>query len=171
MFNFSKESISLLDILIMNEKSPMDGLIFETKINLDDSSVNSETTFIQILLKKVIYKQKSATMVILRNVNNIIRYQKKKNEQKYQSLLTATFSHEMLTPLNSIINISQSLLKKLSPSLQTYQSVVINSAKNLQFMIESLLDLMLLQKGTFSLNPNYFVPSSAVSKIIEQVEL
>ena len=45
-------------------------------------------------------------MILLRNISHIIKYEKSKNQTKYQELLTATMSHEMLTPLNSIINLS-----------------------------------------------------------------
>jgi signal transduction histidine kinase len=45
-------------------------------------------------------------MIVIRNISVIIEFEKVKNENKYQELLTATMSHEMLTPLNSIINLA-----------------------------------------------------------------
>lgn len=45
-------------------------------------------------------------MLVIRNITFIIEYEKIKNENMYQELMTATISHEMLTPLNSIINLS-----------------------------------------------------------------
>lgn len=45
-------------------------------------------------------------MLLIRNITHIINYEKHKNENKYQELLTGTMSHEMLTPLNTIINLS-----------------------------------------------------------------
>lgn len=52
------------------------------------------------------YQEKPAKMLVIRNITFIIEYEKVKNENRYQELLTATMSHEMLTPLNSIINLS-----------------------------------------------------------------
>ena len=43
--------------------------------------------------------------MLIRNISHIINYEKSKNVGKYQELLTGTVSHEMLTPLNAIINI------------------------------------------------------------------
>jgi signal transduction histidine kinase len=55
-----------------------------------------------------------ATMLLIRNITHIINYEKHKNEGKYQELLTGTMSHEMLTPLNIIINLSNIVDLKLS---------------------------------------------------------
>lgn len=52
-------------------------------------------------------------MIVIRNISVIIEFEKVKYENKYQELLTATMSHEMLTPLNSIINLSIYIEQKL----------------------------------------------------------
>lgn len=52
-------------------------------------------------------------MIVIRNISVIIEFEKVKNENKYQELLTATMSHEMLTPLNSIINLAIYIEQKL----------------------------------------------------------
>jgi len=53
-------------------------------------------------------------MLVIRDISMIIEFEKEKNENKYQELLTATMSHEMLTPLNSIINLSVYIEQKLA---------------------------------------------------------
>jgi len=45
--------------------------------------------------------------LILKNITSIIVNERMKNNIKYLELLTATVSHEMLTPLNSIMNLSK----------------------------------------------------------------
>lgn len=55
-------------------------------------------------------------MLLIRNITHIINYEKQKNEGKYQELLTGTMSHEMLTPLNTIINLSNIVEMKLKKS-------------------------------------------------------
>ncbi len=59
------------------------------------------------------YSQKPAVMIVIRNISVIIEFEKVKYENKYQELLTATISHEMLTPLNSIINLAIYIEQKL----------------------------------------------------------
>lgn len=52
------------------------------------------------------FKAKTAIMVSISNITPIMNYERSKSENKYQQLLTATMSHEMLTPLNSIIHLT-----------------------------------------------------------------
>ena len=49
-------------------------------------------------------------MIIIKNISSIINYEKNKNDQVYKEALLGTVSHEMMTPLNSITNLS-SLIK------------------------------------------------------------
>ena len=43
----------------------------------------------------------------MKNITSVIHSERIKNNLKYLELLTATISHEMLTPLNSITNLSR----------------------------------------------------------------
>lgn len=64
-------------------------------------------------------------MLLIRNITHIIKYEKARTQGRYQELLTATTSHEMLTPLNSIINLSyflESKVKKLLASSRQRQA-------------------------------------------------
>lgn len=58
-------------------------------------------------------------MLLIRNITHIINYEKHKNENKYQELLTGTMSHEMLTPLNTIINISGIIELKMKKAVES----------------------------------------------------
>lgn len=65
-----------------------------------------ERIFAQIRKVRIQYMSKDAQMLLIRNISHIIHYEKVKNENKFTELLTATVSHEMLTPLNSITTLS-----------------------------------------------------------------
>jgi signal transduction histidine kinase len=92
-------------------------------------------------------------MVMLRVITPIIASERSKNRKKYLEFLTATVSHEMMTPLNSIINLSKILLKKFregrerqsgnSPckDCEKYTEIINNSANFLHFMVKDMLDL------------------------------
>jgi signal transduction histidine kinase len=56
-------------------------------------------------------------MIVIRNISVIVEFEQVKSENKYQELLTATMSHEMLTPLNSIINLAVYLEEKIKAKL------------------------------------------------------
>ena len=49
-------------------------------------------------------------LIILRNVSYLIEQQRLQTAASYDKRLTNTLSHELLTPLNSIINLSECLM-------------------------------------------------------------
>jgi signal transduction histidine kinase len=48
-------------------------------------------------------------MVMFKNVTKVIRLEKVNREKLFYEILTATFSHEMKTPLNSMMNLLNEL--------------------------------------------------------------
>ena len=48
-------------------------------------------------------------LVLLRNVNYVVEHSKLEQKAMYESKLTNTLSHELLTPLNCIINMSEQM--------------------------------------------------------------
>ena len=44
-------------------------------------------------------------MIIIRSITSIVKYEKLKLENHFYEMLTATVSHDMRTPLNSIIGL------------------------------------------------------------------
>lgn len=104
----------------------------------------------------------------------IVEFEQVKSENKYQELLTATMSHEMLTPLNSIINLAVYLEEKIKVNLQQrehseqpsrgvmckndifesiqcqeYVHIIKSSANMLQYLIKDLIDLMNVKLDRF----------------------
>lgn len=57
-------------------------------------------------------KKTDYQIVVLKDVSNAFNSQVKSIQNEFQQLLTATLSHEQLTPLNSIVNLVEVLMKK-----------------------------------------------------------
>eukprot|EP00347_Sterkiella_histriomuscorum_P018274 403346138 len=51
-------------------------------------------------------KSKESTLILIKNITQLLKQEQSKNESKYQEMLTATLSHELMNPLNSVINLS-----------------------------------------------------------------
>ena len=48
-------------------------------------------------------------MIVIKNITQLVKYEKVKIENHFYEMLTATVSHEMRTPLNAIISLLHSL--------------------------------------------------------------
>eukprot|EP00347_Sterkiella_histriomuscorum_P020341 403338179 len=168
---------SLQDFLIDKEWSKEGDHFYELNVQQEQhvqQFEEEERIFTHIQKLDIFFKQKPAQMVIIRNISHIIHYEKAKNENKYQELLTQTMSHEMLTPLNSIIIMSTLVEQKIQAKFLLeggisggigssvdkdaqdikqsldYLGIVKSSANILMFLVKDLLDLMYIKQNLFS---------------------
>ena len=89
------------------------------------------------------FRNQQSLMIVLKNVTSLIRYEKVKLENHFYELLTATVSHEMRTPLNSVTNLLVSLesyMKEDAAGLRLHR-IITNSAKMLTYLINDMLDV------------------------------
>jgi signal transduction histidine kinase/CheY-like chemotaxis protein len=79
----------------------------------------------------------------------------------------ATVSHEMRTPLNGIVGMSE-LLRDAAPDAQVRQRAdhVLRSAEQLHRVIGDLLDLSRLEFGRLALDPAPFDPAQALREVL-----
>jgi len=101
----------------------------------------------------------------------------------------------MLTPLNSILNLTQYLQSKLgasstsassltlgvkqsnsqgpqvAPETAKYFSIIYNSAKILHYYVLSLLDLQMIYKQNFTFYESEFSPSSSCEEVMRLIKV
>ncbi len=78
----------------------------------------------------------------------------------------ATVSHEMRTPLNGIVGISELLRDEAADSLTRQRAgIVLDSAEQLHRVIGDLLDLSRLEFGRLALEPSPFDPAQALREV------
>eukprot|EP00347_Sterkiella_histriomuscorum_P002543 403367746 len=82
-----------------------------------------EPEVIEIELFKVFFEDKDSILVIIKNISQLLNSEKEKNINRYQEMLTATISHELMNPLNSIINLSN-LAEQQYGGPKIYQKLV-----------------------------------------------
>ncbi len=85
-----------------------------------------------------------------------------------KSRFLATVSHEMRTPLNGIMGMSQLLLADApTPVAKDHANVVLKSARHLHRVISDLLDLSRLEFGRLTLEPAPFDPHEAMKEVAD----
>ncbi len=82
---------------------------------------------------------------------------KAEENDKLKSIFVATMSHEVKTPLSAIMGFSELMLEENSiENLKKYAHIIKNSGKHLLDIIDSLMDLSLLQAGKVTLSEKSF---------------
>jgi signal transduction histidine kinase len=68
--------------------------------------------YFEIELKFIKINEEAFNLLDIRNVTNIIKNQQKLSDTMYQDAIEANYSHEQMTPLNSILGNSKIVLRR-----------------------------------------------------------
>ena len=93
---------------------------------------------------------------------------KAEQANRAKSRFLAMVSHEMRTPLNGILGMSQLLGgTKLTPEQKSYLDAVSNSGSSLLRLIEEMLDLTMIEAGRFQLHKETFDLKPLLTNVVE----
>ena len=107
-------------------------------------------------------------MIMIKSVTHFIKNQKLKLQNHFLEMLTATVSHDLRTPLNSILGIGRSLEYHINGEIGgRYLRIMMNSAKLMQFLVNDLIDLFRIRNGKFTANESTVDLKQNLSELIE----
>jgi two-component system sensor histidine kinase ChiS len=90
-------------------------------------------------------------MIMIKSITHFIKYQKLKLQNHFLEMLTATMSHDLRTPLNSILGIGRSLEVHIRGDIGArFFRIMMNSTKLMQFLVNDLIDLFRIRNGKFT---------------------
>ncbi|MFF2481520.1 ATP-binding protein [Paenibacillus sp. NPDC058071] len=103
-----------------------------------------------------------------RTINEMKNRLERTNQMKEEFLMFT--SHELKTPLNGIVNITDTLLRGIAGPLNGKQeqnlAIVVSSARKLTHMVNELLDYSKLKNGDISLYPASIDLKAAVDAVV-----
>ncbi|HWP45846.1 MAG TPA: ATP-binding protein [Candidatus Limnocylindrales bacterium] len=94
---------------------------------------------------------------------------------RLKAAFLANLSHELRSPLDSILSLSEALARKipgeLKPELGEYVKIIYNSGKDLLEMINDLLDISKVEAGKMKINYRPFVVNRLIDEVVEIISL
>lgn len=94
-----------------------------------------------------------------------------KEVDRLKSVFLSSMSHELKTPLNSIIGFTGIILMgmagKITEEQQNHLSIVKDSANHLLGLIEDILDISRIEAGKVELSPGEFGLNEIISEVVE----
>ena len=118
---------SLLYFEIVNEEQ-----------NNDENTGNKLKTnqVVELKIQKIKFEQADSIIVKISSIDQVVQGEQYKSKITYQEALTATVSHEQMTPLNSILNLTEMLMTSSDTSQADKDTlhVILSSAKNMKLM-------------------------------------
>ena len=134
----------------------------------DSSSDGNENEVIMLKKVGIEFENQSCQMIIIKNWTDYVRYQLSKQQEKVQELITITFSHEMQTPINAILNMVETLLMMNLTKEQKQQCKIIrHSAMLLMYLVSDLLDFHSFKSGKFQKQIDSFNLVEEVTEVFD----
>ena len=100
-------------------------------------------------------------------MTSFFKVEKLQLENNFYEMITATVSHDMRTPINAIIGLSQNLEVFISDKRGAdLLQIIKNSSHFLQSLVHDLLDFFMMSHGKFRVNDS---PGDIRNDIIEIV--
>ena len=111
-------------------------------------------------------------MIILRDITELIKAEYVRSMEKLSDSMIASTSHDMRTPLNTIINM-QSLIEPrvADPLLQKWIRTAKISANLLLFLVNDTLDYYQIKAGKFTQKRSSFSIRDAVEGCFDLISL
>ncbi len=92
-------------------------------------------------------------MILMSDVTELVKYRETESVHSFFELLTATVSHEMLTPLNSVLSLLNSLISNVKDlHVNRMLRIVNSSAYQLRYLVTDMVDLFQIKNKQFKLN-------------------
>ena len=106
----------------------------------------------EILHMEVVFDLEPNKMVILRDITEVVRKEYTRSIAKLSEIMVASASHDMRTPLNTIINMHHIIeLKVRDPQLLQCLKVARSSSNLLLFLVNDTLDYFQIRSGKFKI--------------------
>ena len=115
----------------------------------DKNSQNDK--IVQISLQKLIFNDEECNILRIRDITAFKRLTKVENNNRATGLMSASVSHELLTPLKCISSFGKELMTFITNSKIRYKAELIVSTTDLVIsQIKFLLDKNLLDQNVFA---------------------
>jgi signal transduction histidine kinase len=123
--------------------------------------------FLWLRVQKLMFKGKECKMLTIRDLTKLLSVEKIESENRFFNTLTATVTHEMMTPLNCIITFGRSLL---NTEYHSKAKIIVNVAQLIKMNLKDLLDRSLIENGKLVPNFEKHNLHQLISQVVEMMQ-
>lgn len=107
----------------------------------------------EIQQMEVMFDMEPNRMIILRDITELVQKEYNRSIAKLSEIMIASTSHDMRTPLNTIINMHALIEMKVKndPSILSLLNIARSSSNLLLFLVNDTLDYFMIRSGKFKI--------------------
>ena len=145
-------------------------------INYEGSYTNetNQNYFFCVNVGRIKWRNEKVILILLKDVSSKIKLETMKELNDYKDLLLASVSHDLRTPLNSIICFLELIseeVKRTSKKCLEYALAAQSSSKLLLYMINDILDYSQITIKKLKLNEEEFLCSQMVEDLLNIINI
>ena len=127
---------------------PLEEVPSETPRNIfeDEESSFSESLFslegnklLTISKKPIYFNEENMSLIAIKDISTLRQLEETKSQVKYKSMLMATISHDMRTPVNAIQAMLEMITLSTNDACKTYTTIAKGSCNLLLHLIHDIL--------------------------------
>ena len=165
--------MSLKEILLRKTEKLLDDESVEVYKMVSDSNEEDSKAEKTIIVKRMdfIFQEKECQIINITDLTAYIKLQKEENTTKLLKTLNASVHHELLTPVKTMIEISQRLIKKMSkfPQEKKMVETLLLSSQFIMMHAHDFLDQQLIEHGSFVSHFDTGFLVKAISEIVKMM--
>ena len=124
-----------------------------------------------IKIGMITWKNENVILVLFNDRTSFFSVQKLKEINEYKDMLLATVSHDLRTPLNTIMGMHELILEQINEkAIRKLITTAQKSAKILLFIINDILDFSQISNGSLRLNVEEFFLEKIIDDVIEIIK-
>ncbi|TNV83566.1 hypothetical protein FGO68_gene15673 [Halteria grandinella] len=120
--------------------------------------------------QEILFQNSNHKLIIAKSLTHFVAYEKLKMQNHFLEMITATVSHDMRTPLNAILGVGEELKRYIRQDHNegiTLHTMLMNSSKLLQLLVNDLLDLLRLKNGKFVKSEQNVQFRTSISELVQ----
>ena len=126
----------------------------------------------ELKIKDINFELTSSRMVVLREITEVSKHEYSRSVERISEVMIASTSHDMRTPLNTIINMIRMLEHKVdNPNLLKWLKIAKTSAGLLTFLVDDTLDYYQIKSNKFSLKVSKFTIEEVVENSFDLISI
>lgn len=115
------------------------------------SIINEPTKIYEFHKKDVVFDACDCVIIILKDISELVKVEYSKSVERVTDMMVAQTSHDMRTPLNSVINMHMMIETRVTDKkVLKWLQVAKNSTNLLLFLVNDTLDFYQIKSGKFS---------------------
>ena len=155
--------------MLVQNKLAQERIIIKNTVNTNEAEMlnlaeePNEEEHYEVKHKQIVFNSQNCQLTTIRDITQLVKVEYLRSTQNLSEIMIASTSHDMRTPLHSIINMHELIEKYTTDArILQYLKVSKNSTHLLNFLVNDTLDYFQIKQNKLQLRASEFNMSNLI---------